>query len=416
MTCHEVGGAQLNHAGVIARAFLRARGATLLEIAVVGHVHRIGNVAGDVEQGVGVGVHGGLGLLQADGVGVLGIVEDLPHRALLDDPSCIHDHHVVGHLGHHAQIVGDEQDGAVDLGLQITEEIQDLRLNGHVQSRGGLVCDDEAGVAGQSHGDHDALAHTARQLVGVGLVDPLGGGDAHQLQHTEGSLLGGFLGGTGDVDEGDLVQLISDGEDGVEGGHGLLEDHGDLAASDAVYFVDGHIRNIVDLFLGLVADGAVGTLDRDGIALLVSLVVLRAKADAARYDLSRRPLDELHDRHTGHGFAAARLAHDAHRGVFGDVEGDAVDGSHHALVGVEVGVQVLDLKDVLGVLHFGDELALVGASVLASLQRLGDLAILLGDGADLLARQVMTVFGLVSHAVTSFPWDQAHLSDRRLRS
>src|ERR1700730_7803713 len=42
------------------------------------------------------------GLQQGLGVGVLRVVKDVIDLALLDHPAQIHDHHVVGHLRHHA--------------------------------------------------------------------------------------------------------------------------------------------------------------------------------------------------------------------------------------------------------------------------------------------------------------------------
>ena len=62
--------------------------------------------------------------------------------------------------------------------LQVLKQVQNLRLDGHVQRGSRLVGDDELGRAGQGHGDHDALAHTAGQLVGIHRVDAFLVGDA----------------------------------------------------------------------------------------------------------------------------------------------------------------------------------------------------------------------------------------------
>ena len=70
------------------------------------------------------------------------------------------------------------------------QQVEDLRLDGDVERRGRLVGDQQRGLAGQRHGDHDALAHAARQAVRI-VVDALGRrGDAHQLEHLDGALLG----------------------------------------------------------------------------------------------------------------------------------------------------------------------------------------------------------------------------------
>ena len=50
---------------------------------------------------------------------------------------------------------------------KIAEQGEYLALYGHVEGRGRLVGEQEAGFAGQRHGDHDALAHTAGKLVRV---------------------------------------------------------------------------------------------------------------------------------------------------------------------------------------------------------------------------------------------------------
>ena len=59
---------------------------------------------------------------------------------------------------------------------QLIDEIEDLHLRRHVQSRRGLVRDQDARLAHESHGDHDALTHTARELVRVVVDDHLGAG------------------------------------------------------------------------------------------------------------------------------------------------------------------------------------------------------------------------------------------------
>ena len=121
MACYKVGGADLDHTGVLTGAALHALRASLLEIAMVGHVNGVRHVAGNVEQGVAVGIQGRLGLLQAHGIGVTGIVENLLHSTLLNDTACVHDYHIVSHFRNDTQVMGNEHNRAVDLGLQITQ-------------------------------------------------------------------------------------------------------------------------------------------------------------------------------------------------------------------------------------------------------------------------------------------------------
>ena len=55
---------------------------------------------------------------QALGVGVALVSEEIVHRSLFDDAAAIHDDDVMGDLGDHAEVVGDEQDRHAELSLQ----------------------------------------------------------------------------------------------------------------------------------------------------------------------------------------------------------------------------------------------------------------------------------------------------------
>src|SRR5262249_17393614 len=112
--------------------------------------------------------------------------------------------------------------------------------------------------------------------------------------------------------------LLAAGEDGVQGGHGFLEHHGDLFAPDLAHAVGGKVYEI-------------------------RAVV----ADLAFHDLPRRLGNELHDAESRHRLPAPGLSHDAQRLALVDIEVHAVYGSHHALVGAEGGLQVLDVQEAL---------------------------------------------------------------------
>jgi hypothetical protein len=70
----------------------------------------------------------------------------------------------IGDIGDHAHVMGDQHDAGAALGDQLFHQVEDLRLDGHVQRRGRLVGDQDVGPADQRDGDHDALAHAAGQL------------------------------------------------------------------------------------------------------------------------------------------------------------------------------------------------------------------------------------------------------------
>jgi hypothetical protein len=73
-----------------------------------------------------------------------------------------------------AEVVADEEVGEAELGLQVLEQVDDLRLDRDVEGRDGLVADDELGPQGQGPGDADALALAAGELVREALGAPRG--------------------------------------------------------------------------------------------------------------------------------------------------------------------------------------------------------------------------------------------------
>jgi hypothetical protein len=58
---------------------------------------------------------------------------------------------------HDTEIVRDEEIGQVEIFLQLTQKIEDLGLDGDVESRDRLVADDQLGLRGERPGDADAL-------------------------------------------------------------------------------------------------------------------------------------------------------------------------------------------------------------------------------------------------------------------
>ena len=124
-----------------------------------GDVHFLGGVRAALAQ-VRNGGQQGLGVL------VLRVVEDLRGRAGFHDHAAAHHGDAVREVGHDAHVVGDQHDGAVQLVAQVAHEVQDFGLDRHVEGRGGLVGDEQFGIAGQRLRDHGALPLAAGELVG----------------------------------------------------------------------------------------------------------------------------------------------------------------------------------------------------------------------------------------------------------
>ena len=115
--------------------------------------------------------------------------------------------------------------------------------------------------------------------------------------------------------------LIADRQDGVEGGHRVLKDHGDAVA-----------ENVFQRDLR----------EREQVALAPVVV----KKGSAGRDAAGR-VDQPHDGERRDALAAARLAHDAEHTALVHRERDAVDGPDHSLFRLELCVEVCDLKQRL---------------------------------------------------------------------
>ena len=234
----------------------------------------------------------------------------------LHNLAAVHNHHIIRHLVDHAQVMGDEHDGRTVFLLQGVHQVQNLGLNGHVQGGGGLIGNQQLGLAGQGHGDHDTLAHTAGQLVGILTGHGLGVGDLDGLQHLD-ALLCGFLLAQSLMDDEGLGKLLLYAEHRVQAGHGLLEDHGDPVAPDVVHLLGGDLCQIL-------------TVEGDGAAGNIAVGIQKTQ-----------------DAHGGNGLTGAALAHDA-QGLAGiNGIGNVIYGANGAVTGLKEGFEVFDLQQRL---------------------------------------------------------------------
>ena len=72
---------------------------------------------------------------------MLGAGQDLLCRPRLHNLATVHDHHPIAHLRDDPEVVRNEEESHSMSTLQADEQIQDLRLNRHVERRGRLVGD-----------------------------------------------------------------------------------------------------------------------------------------------------------------------------------------------------------------------------------------------------------------------------------
>ena len=246
----------------------------------------------------------------------------------------LHDDHAVGDLGHHAEVVGDEQDAGAAPVLQLADQLQDLRLRGHVERRGRLVGDQQGRIEHQGRRDHDALALAAGDLVRIDVDQALGLGQvhgAHDLQHALAPVGLGQLG----VDLQHLVDLVADPHDRVERGHRLLEDHGHARAAQIAQPRRRGRQHVLALEPDLAGRGR---------------------------QLARQ---QAHHRLGGHGLAGARFADHADDLARADREGDVLDGMGAVRAARQADREAVDGEDGRGVGHLSPHtrLAKRGSSV-----------------------------------------------------
>ena len=94
-----------------------------------------------------------------------GSVEHLVRRADFDDPAEVHDGDAVGDVAHHRKIVRDEQVGQAELASAALQQVDDLRLDRHVERGDRLVENEQLGTQRQSTGNCDALALAAGEFA-----------------------------------------------------------------------------------------------------------------------------------------------------------------------------------------------------------------------------------------------------------
>ncbi len=240
------------------------------------------------------------------------------------DPAEVHDGDGVADVADDFEVVGDEQVGQAEVGLEVGEEVEYLGLDGDVEGGDWFVADDELGAQGQGAGDADALALAAGEFGGEP-VKVLGVEADASHQVLDGALALGAGGGL--VDGEGVADDRADPAAGVEGSVGVLEDHLDLAA-DRLHGAAGQVGDIAALEVDL----AGGDRDQPGDAPGQGRLAAPGLADQAKRltppDRQRHPIDRLHMRD-----AAAQQAVAVDREVLHQV----LDPDQHIVIDTRTG-------------------------------------------------------------------------------
>ena len=99
--------------------------------------------------------------------GCRGLGEQLAAAGRLDDAARVHHVHGVAHAGDDAEVVGDQHQGGVAVGDQLREQLEDLRLDRHVE-RGRRLVGDQQPRAGRPAPWRSSPAGASRRRAGAG--------------------------------------------------------------------------------------------------------------------------------------------------------------------------------------------------------------------------------------------------------
>ena len=186
---------------------------------------------------------GGDRIEQTAGVLVLRVGEHRGRAAALDHPALAHDDHLVGDLGHHAEVVGDEHHRHAALVAQVEDQLEDLRLRRHVERCRRLVGNQQLRLERQRHGDHRPLTLPAGELEGIGTNDLLGVRQANLANEVQ-RLLAPLLLGKAVMGGEDLGDLLADAHQRIERGHRLLKDHRDARPAQRLLLGLGQAQDV----------------------------------------------------------------------------------------------------------------------------------------------------------------------------
>ena len=98
------------------------------------------------------------GVQQCPGIRHSRVLEQDGGGGMLHDLPGIHYGGFVRAAGNDAQVMGDKNHGHLCFFLMRVQKIENFRLNGYIQCGGGLIGNEQGGVAGQGNGDGHPLA------------------------------------------------------------------------------------------------------------------------------------------------------------------------------------------------------------------------------------------------------------------
>ncbi|KAH0438605.1 hypothetical protein KCU90_g3480, partial [Aureobasidium melanogenum] len=150
----------------------------------------------------------------------------------------------VRHFRHQVEVVRDEHEAEIHLVHQRSQQLDDLRLHGHVQRGGGFVREQQRRLADNRGGNHRALLHAAAQFVRIGALRGARVFETDACEH--GMHFVAYRAAAQQTVRADHVgELRADREGGVERRCWILKDHGDAPSAQCPH---ARLRRMAQVF------------------------------------------------------------------------------------------------------------------------------------------------------------------------
>ena len=210
--------------------------------------------------------------------------------------------------------MGDQNGGGTQPGLNIPEKVQDLRLNGNIQSSGRLIGQKNLRAGSQGDGHDGSLPHSAGKFKGAAPIAFFRHIDAYQIHQLQYPASDSRFCHPGLMSPHCLRDLRPNGHGRMQRGHGVLKDHREQPAPQALHIPLGTAGDIRPI-----------------------------RQDGSRLDPGISG-QELHDGFAQYALAAAGFSHNRQHLAGMEREGQVPDCLHLSLRRVEGDRQIFNFQ------------------------------------------------------------------------
>ena len=176
------------------------------------------------------------------------IIEDFINQTVFNDLTSVHNSNTVSNVCNNAQVMGDVNNGHVQFFLQAVNQIQNLSLNGYVQSGSWLVADQDLWTTSNSDSNNNTLSHTTGELMWILIITAFWVRNTYFAKHFD-CFFFCFLTFQTLMQLDTFLNLFTNNFQWVQRCHWVLHNHGNFFTTDChpffFCFIFGDIYSIV---------------------------------------------------------------------------------------------------------------------------------------------------------------------------